>query len=189
MPTAAEVRADEEFGSRQAYAPQLDDALQIGDLEIAADYLVFAMPASLLRRVPIVPAVALFDLSFGRADRRPDAAMGYAAAACASEGDTAEGNAGAGMGATVGKLFGMDRAMKSGIGCWTVDMGRNGGIRVAALTANNALGDVRDLETGRILAGARTGENAREFTGTAACWQGGYSREKFAQRCIRVRVR
>jgi L-aminopeptidase/D-esterase-like protein len=132
-------------------------------------------------RVPIVPAVALFDLSFGRADRRPDAAMGYAAAACASEGDTAEGNAGAGMGATVGKLFGMDRAMKSGIGCWTVDMGRNGGIRVAALTANNALGDVRDLETGRILAGARTGENAREFTGTAACWQGGYSREKFAQ--------
>jgi L-aminopeptidase/D-esterase-like protein len=132
-------------------------------------------------RVPIVPAAALFDLSFGRADRRPDAAMGYAAAACASEDGASEGNVGAGTGATVGKLFGMERAMKSGIGCWTVEMGGTSGIRVAALTANNALGDVRDLETSRILAGARTGANAREFADTAACLQSGFSREKFAQ--------
>jgi L-aminopeptidase/D-esterase-like protein len=132
-------------------------------------------------RVPIVPAAALFDLSFGRADRRPDAAMGYAAATSASEDGAIEGNAGAGMGATVGKLLGMDRAMKSGIGCWTVEMGGDGGVGVVALTANNALGDVRDPETGRILAGARSGVNTREFADTAACLHRGFSRKTFAQ--------
>jgi L-aminopeptidase/D-esterase-like protein len=128
-----------------------------------------------------VPPLDSGDLSFGRADRRPDAAMGYAAASCASEEGGAEGNAGAGMGATVGKLFGMERAMKSGIGCWTVEMGGNSGVRVAALTANNALGDVRDPETGRILAGARTGAKTREFADTAVCLHRGFSRENFAQ--------
>lgn len=58
-------------------------------------------------RVPIVPAAILFDLGVGRADVRPDAAMGYAACLRASTDPPAQGNAGAGMGATVGKLFGM----------------------------------------------------------------------------------
>lgn len=79
-----------------------------------------------IARVPIVPAAILFDLRLGAA-RRPDAAMGYAAAQAAAQASTntgdstsvAEGNVGAGAGCTVGKLFGLSRAMKSGIGCWT----------------------------------------------------------------------
>ena len=79
-----------------------------------------------IARVPIVPAAILFDLRLGAA-RRPDAAMGYAAAQAAAEVATttgkstsvAEGNVGAGAGCTVGKLFGLSHAMKSGIGCWT----------------------------------------------------------------------
>src|SRR3990172_5687935 len=104
-------------------------------------------------RVPIVPAAILFALGVGRADVRTDAAMGYAACMRASTDPPAEGNAGAGMGATVGKLLGMRGAMKSGIGTASVDAG--GGIVVGALVAVNALGDVVDPETGEILAGLR----------------------------------
>jgi L-aminopeptidase/D-esterase-like protein len=116
-------------------------------------------------RVPIVPAAILFDLSIGSATRRPDAAMGYAAAQAASEGPVAEGNAGAGTGATVGKLFGVARAMKGGIGCWTEEL--RGGIRVAALAAVNAFGDIRDPTKGRIIAGARAAADSSELVDTA----------------------
>jgi L-aminopeptidase/D-esterase-like protein len=105
-----------------------------------------------IARVPIVPAAILFDLGIGRKDVRPDAAMGYEACRRASNRRPAEGNAGAGMGATVGKIFGMAGAMKSGIGTAGVDLG--GGAVVGALVAVNCLGDVVDAE-GRILAGAR----------------------------------
>jgi L-aminopeptidase/D-esterase-like protein len=105
-------------------------------------------------RVPIVPAAILYDLAIGRADVRPDPEMGYRAAASASTDAPAEGNAGAGTGATVGKIFGMAGAMKSGLGTASMEIG--GGIIVGAIVAVNAFGDVIEPQTGKILAGART---------------------------------
>jgi L-aminopeptidase/D-esterase-like protein len=104
-------------------------------------------------RVPIVPAAILFDLGIGRADVRPDAAMGYAACQNAKAGPPAEGNVGAGMGATVGKILGMENAMKSGIGAAALEICT--GLVVGAIAAVNAFGDVIDPASGRILAGAR----------------------------------
>jgi L-aminopeptidase/D-esterase-like protein len=104
-------------------------------------------------RVPIVPAAILFDLGVGQAKVRPDAAMGYRACEQATDEPPAEGNAGAGMGASVGKVFGMGGAMKSGLGTASVELG--GGCVVGAIVAVNALGDVIDPGSGRILAGAR----------------------------------
>lgn len=106
-----------------------------------------------IAKVPIVPAAILFDLGIGRSDVRPDAAMGYAACLAATEGPVAEGNVGAGAGATVGKVLGLAQAMKSGLGTASIDLG--GGLIVGALVAVNAFGDVVDPQTGRILAGAR----------------------------------
>ncbi len=107
-------------------------------------------------KVPIVPAAILFDLGVGRADVRPDAAMGYQACLAASADPPAEGNAGAGMGATVGKMFGMKQAMKSGVGGASVEIGA--GVVVGALAAVNAFGDVVDPATGGIIAGLRSGK-------------------------------
>lgn len=105
-------------------------------------------------RVPIVPAAILFDLSVGDARIRPDAAAGHAAVTAAVSGPVAEGNVGAGAGATVGKLLGFDRAMKAGLGTASVTLA--GGAVVAALAAVNAAGDVVDPSSGQIVAGART---------------------------------
>ena len=102
-------------------------------------------------RVPIVPGAVLFDLSLGDARIRPDAAAGYAACEAASQQPPAQGSVGAGSGATVGKLFGVERAMKGGIGSASL---RVGAITVAALVAVNAVGDVIG-EDGHVLAGAR----------------------------------
>ena len=104
-------------------------------------------------KVPIVPAAVLFDLGIGSADVRPDAEMGYAACLNASGDPPREGNAGAGMGATVGKILGMASAMKSGIGTASRNLG--GGMVVGAIVAVNALGDIIDPRTGAILTGAR----------------------------------
>lgn len=106
-------------------------------------------------RVPIVPAAVLFDLHVGDARIRPDAASGYAACQAASVAAPAQGNVGAGAGACVGKLFGMEFAMKGGIGSAAVSVD---GVTVGALIAVNALGDVLDTETGAVLAGARTSD-------------------------------
>jgi len=103
--------------------------------------------------VPIVPAAVLFDLPVGDARIRPDAQSGYAACAAASTRRPAQGNAGAGAGALVGKLFGIERAMKGGIGSASVTLD---GVTVGALVACNALGDVVDPESGRVIAGARS---------------------------------
>jgi L-aminopeptidase/D-esterase-like protein len=103
--------------------------------------------------VPIVPAAILFDLGIGRADVRPGPEMGHAACLNASRNSPAEGNVGAGAGATVGKILGMDRAMKSGLGTASIEIG--GGLLVGAIAAVNAFGDVIDPAAGRILAGAR----------------------------------
>ena len=104
-------------------------------------------------RVPIVPAAILFDLWVGDSTIRPDAASGYAACEAASTGSVVEGNVGAGAGATVGKLFGIHRAMRGGIGSASVTVG---GITMGALVAVNAIGDVIDPATGKTIAGART---------------------------------
>ena len=103
-------------------------------------------------RVPIVPAAVLFDLHVGDPRIRPDAASGYAACQAASRQPPAQGAVGAGAGASVGKMFGVDAAMKGGIGHAAV---RVGGVTVGALIAVNALGDVRDPASGALLAGAR----------------------------------
>lgn len=107
-------------------------------------------------KVPIVPAAILYDLNLGRADVRPDAAMGYRAAASASSSAPAEGNVGAGMGASVGKMFGSSLATKSGVG--TASMSIGGGVVVGALVAVNAWGDVIDPHTNQIVAGLRSGK-------------------------------
>ncbi|UCD97374.1 MAG: P1 family peptidase [Chloroflexota bacterium] len=104
-------------------------------------------------KVPIVPAAILFDLGIGRVDIRPDAEMGYQACLNASADPPAEGNVGAGTGATVGKILGMAGAMKSGIGTASMEIG--GGVMVGAIAAVNVFGDVIDPKTGQIIAGAR----------------------------------
>jgi L-aminopeptidase/D-esterase-like protein len=105
-------------------------------------------------KVPIVPAAILFDLGIGRSDVRPDAAMGYLACKNASSEPPAEGNIGAGTGATVGKILGVGQCMKSGIGTASMEIGA--GVIIGAIVAVNAFGDVIDPLTGQIIAGARS---------------------------------
>ncbi|MEW6404968.1 MAG: P1 family peptidase [Chloroflexota bacterium] len=104
--------------------------------------------------VPIVPSAILFDLGIGRGDIRPDAEMGYQACVNTSTGALAEGNAGAGAGASVGKIFGPKQAMKSGVGSASMEVGN--GLIVGALAAVNAFGDVIDPKSGQIIAGVRS---------------------------------
>src|SRR5579872_2454971 len=106
-----------------------------------------------IAKVPIVPAAILFDLAVGDPKVRPDAAAGFAACNAATAERPGEGNVGAGAGATVGKLFGFDRAMKSGIGTASVTLD---GLIVGAIVAVNAIGDVVDPATGNVVAGARS---------------------------------
>ncbi len=113
-------------------------------------------------RVPIVPAAILFDLWVGDASIRPDAASGYAACEAATTDPVAQGNVGAGTGAAVGKLFGIQRAMRGGLGSASVTVG---GITVSALVVVNAIGDVIDPSTGEPIAGARS-ENGKRLQGT-----------------------
>ncbi|MEZ5353329.1 MAG: P1 family peptidase [Bryobacteraceae bacterium] len=118
--------------------------------------------------VPLVPAAILYDLGVARKGVRPGREMGFAAAEAATSDAVAEGCVGAGTGATVGKLYGMAQAMKSGIGSATVWLdGPYAGIRVAALAAVNAFGDVRDPESGHILAGARVSPQSGQFADMA----------------------
>lgn len=109
-------------------------------------------------RVPIVPAAVLFDLLVGDHRIRPDAAAGFAACAAASRHPPAQGNVGAGAGATLGKLFGIAHSMKGGIGSASLRAGR---YTLGALVAVNALGDVRDPASGRLLAGSRSADGHR----------------------------
>ena len=102
-------------------------------------------------RIPIVPAAVLFDLWVGDPSIRPDAAAGHAACELASTQPPAQGSVGAGAGATVGKLFGVQRSMKGGIGTASIKVGA---ITVGALVAVNAIGDVVDPASGRVIAGA-----------------------------------
>jgi L-aminopeptidase/D-esterase-like protein len=106
--------------------------------------------------VPIVVGAILFDLGFAKKGVRPTREMAETAAAAATDQAVVEGAVGAGTGATVGKILGTTNAMKSGVGSWTVTLeGQNAGVMVSALAVVNALGDVRDPATGKIIAGAR----------------------------------
>ena len=104
-------------------------------------------------RIPLVSAAVLFDVVVGDPSVRPDTAMGYRAASSATGGDFAQGSVGAGAGATVGKVLGMDRAMKGGLGSASVRL--DGGLIVGALAAVNAFGEVRDPQTRKVIAGPR----------------------------------
>lgn len=107
-------------------------------------------------KVPIVPSAILYDLNIGHADVRPDSIMGYDASASASSDAPTEGNVGVGTGASVGKMFGVSLATKSGVGTASMDIG--GGVIVGAMVAVNAWGDVVDPHTNEILAGLRSGK-------------------------------
>lgn len=115
-------------------------------------------------RILIVAGAILYDLGIGKSRVRPNLAMGEAAANAATSEAVPEGSVGAGTGATVGKYYGMKQAMKSGIGCYTVTL--PGGVTVASLVAVNAFGDIRDHNTGKIVAGARKAADSREFVNT-----------------------
>lgn len=104
-------------------------------------------------RVPIVCGAILFDLTVGDPGIRPGAAAGYAAMRAASGGRVAEGNVGAGAGATVGKMMGLERAMRGGLGSWAITL--SSGLKVGALVAVNAVGNIVHPGTGKIIAGAR----------------------------------
>jgi len=127
----------------------------------------FGLPVGPIR-VPIVPAAVLFDLAVGDATIRPDERAGYAACEAAGTAPPEEGSVGAGTGATVGKLFGMERAMKGGIGTASLRVGE---VTVGAIVAVNAVGDVIDPLTGSVVAGARDAQG-RRFGTTAALLRG-----------------
>jgi L-aminopeptidase/D-esterase-like protein len=119
--------------------------------------------------VPIVAGAILYDLAIGSADIRPDAEMGYQCCENAKETPPKQGNFGAGIGASIGKILGMDYAMKSGIGMSSIEI--SDGLIVGAIVAVNALGDVIDPKGGSIIAGARSpsydhSKNTRKFADT-----------------------
>ncbi len=113
-------------------------------------------------KVPLVCQSCIYDLGYGRADIRPDAAMGYAACIDAEQNHPESGSIGGGTGATVGKLYGMARAMKGGLGIYAVSVGQ---LKMAAVVVVNALGDIYDMENGQKLAGLLT-EDLQGFADT-----------------------
>lgn len=114
-------------------------------------------------RVPLVVQSDLYDLSVGDSTVRPDSEMGYEAARLACEASNyKDGNFGAGCGASVGKIAGMETAMKSGIGSYAIEIGD---LKIGAVVAVNALGDIYDWRTGEKLAGLLT-EDKQGFRDT-----------------------
>jgi L-aminopeptidase/D-esterase-like protein len=123
--------------------------------------------------VPIVPGAILYDLEIGDSKIRPTAESGYKACQAATAQRVAEGNVGAGAGATIGKMFGMKQAMKSGLGSSSIRVGKTG-IVVGAIVAVNAVGDVVDPKLGKIIAGARKPDGSG-FMDSMARIREGYS--------------
>ena len=122
-------------------------------------------------KVPIVPAAIIFDLNIGDSKSRPGANEGYQACLAAAVGKVTEGCVGAGTGATVGKILGLDRAVKSGLGTASQRIARD--VVAAALVVVNAVGDVIEPGTGKILAGPR-GPDGRGFLSTSELWKGDF---------------
>ena len=110
-----------------------------------------------IAKVPIVPAAILFDLPVGGNPKiQPTADCGYRAAAGASSSPVPEGTVGAGAGATVGKTGGQGRSMKAGLGSYSITLPN--GLSVGAIVAVNAVGDIVDPDTGKIVAGVRNAD-------------------------------
>ncbi len=126
--------------------------------------------------IPIVPAAVIFDLGLTGGRGRPDPELGRAACRAAGPDPMARGSVGAGAGATVGKLFGLARAMKGGVGGAAARVGE---LRVGALAVVNAFGDIRD-EGDHLIAGARAAPDSGELMDTAAWFLAGGRREGFA---------
>ncbi len=122
-------------------------------------------------KVPIVPAAIVYDLNIGDSKIRPGANEGYQACLAATNGKVAEGCVGAGTGATVGKILGVERAVKSGLG--TASQRIAAGVVVAALVVVNAVGDVIEPGTGKTLAGPRK-PDGRGFFSTSQLWKGDF---------------
>lgn len=119
--------------------------------------------------VPIVAGSCIFDLGCVSADVRPDGDMGYLACMDSENNIQRCGNVGAGMGATVGKLFGPDRAMKSGLGCYGVQIGE---LKVWAVAVVNAIGDVYQRDSEKMLAGLLTPDKKQMMSTEMAILQG-----------------
>ncbi len=129
-----------------------------------------------MTRIPHVPTAVIFDFGIGNFRVRPDREMGYQACLNASK-KVAEGSVGVGTGATVGKLFGVDRAMKGGVG--TSSTQGPGGIIVGALVVVNAFGDVLDPLSHQILAGARKSNKSSRLANSSKWMKWGVARKKF----------
>jgi len=127
-------------------------------------------------KIPIVPTAVIFDFGIGDFRVRPDHQMGYRACFNASK-KVEEGSVGVGVGATVGKLFGIDRAMKGGVGTSSVQ-GPNGLI-VGALIVVNAFGDVFNPNTNQILAGARKSKETFQLANSSKWIKKGVTRKQF----------
>ncbi len=127
-------------------------------------------------KVPIVPTAVIFDLAFGDYKVRPTRETGYEACMNASA-EVAEGSVGCGVGATVGKLFGLQCAMKGGVG--TASIAMPDGLIVGALVVVNAFGDIVDNLTGKIIAGVRKTEESLEFASTVDSLRRGYVKKQF----------
>ena len=114
-------------------------------------------------KVPLVVQSDIYDLTVGAADVRPDSQMGYEAAKAAFENPNyKDGNYGAGCGASVGKITGMERAMKTGVGSYAVQVGD---LQIGAIVVVNALGDIYDWKTGNQIAGLLS-EDKTKLTST-----------------------
>jgi L-aminopeptidase/D-esterase-like protein len=140
-----------------------------------------------ITHVPVVPTAVIFDLPLGDYRVRPDADMAYQACLNASSEAVEEGSVGVGIGATVGKLFELDRACKGGVGTASLEAG---GIVVGALAAVNSLGDVVDERSGEILVGLRD-EEGSGFACTAellrkGIWKKGFGRSSLGNTTIGV---
>lgn len=117
-------------------------------------------------RIPILPGAVIFDLRVGDGSVRPTAAMGRKAARRASDRPVEQGCVGAGAGATVGKVLGIECACKSGLG--SAGVVTEDGLQVGGLAVVNAFGDVRDPESGKLVAGARISAQSRKLVDTSA---------------------
>lgn len=126
------------------------------------------------RTIPIVPTAAIFDLNLGDGSRCPDAAMGRQACSNASSGPIEQGSVGAGTGASVGKVFGIEQGMKGGLGSASV---RSGDLVVGALVVVNAYGDIFD-EEGRLMAGARVAPTSSTLADSAQLLRDGKVRSR-----------
>jgi L-aminopeptidase/D-esterase-like protein len=127
-------------------------------------------------KIPIVPTAVIFDFGIGDFRVRPDQQMGYEACLNASK-KVEEGSVGAGTGATVGKLFGIERAMKGGVGTSSIRGPK--GLIVGAFVVVNAFGDVLDPDSNQILIGARKSKNSMQLANSTKWMKQGETRKQF----------